>query len=85
MKMRVNPLSPNYSMQQKIDLPPKRVRDFIGKYKPRQRSEHEDLPPQIDVMKRQTYKTGDGDTPAFYRPGSQDFLKHKSKLFGGEE
>lgn len=85
MKMRVNPLSPNYAMQKPSDLPSKRVRDFIGKYEPRQRAANEALPPQIDVMKRETYRVGDGDTPGYHRPGSQDFLKYKSKLFGGDD
>ena len=32
----------------------------------------------INATVRETYRTGDGDTPAFYRPGSLDFLKCKS-------
>ena len=31
---------------------------------------------------RETYRTGDGDTPVSYRPGALDFKKHPSKGLG---
>lgn len=83
--MRENKLSPNYSMQSQSDLPPKRVRDYIGKYEPRQRAANEAGPRNTDLMKRPPYKVGDGDTPLVLRPGAMDYKKYPSNLWEGGE
>lgn len=53
-------------------------------------SNHDDKQPDLvkhpyhpDVF-RTTYRTGDGDTPIFNRPGSLDF-KDKPSIIGGVE
>ena len=83
--MRKNKLSPNYSMQLQSDLPPKRVRDYIGKYEPRKRAPNEATPRGTDVMHRGTYRSGDGDSPLVLRPGAMDYKKYPSKLWEGGE
>jgi hypothetical protein len=37
------------------------------------------VPPQNSIHERDTYRTGDGDYVQPLRPGSQDFLKCKSR------
>ena len=38
--------------------------------------------PAMDMWRRGTYSTGDGDARAAQRPGAQDFLQFKSRGIG---
>ena len=50
--------------------------DLIKKPKPKKTPA-----PSIDIMRRATYKYGDGDVILPKRPGSMDFMKWHSKGF----
>jgi hypothetical protein len=43
------------------------------------REPNEALPPQVDIWRNGTYRTGDGEVLQSPRPGSLDFLKWPSR------
>jgi hypothetical protein len=61
-----------------VDTPPpsKTLKTGFQKRNPKP---NEALSPQIDIMRRETYKYGDGDTILPKRPGSMDFMKWPSR------
>lgn len=52
---------------------------YAAEYQATKGNRNPNLVPANTINKlKGVYKTGDGDTPVFYRPGSLDFLKCKS-------
>ena len=68
----------NALTMQSSDLAPWNMRKHGG-YKPTAKPKGTAQVATItNASMRETYKSGMGDTPVFYRPGSLDFLKCKS-------
>lgn len=57
------------------------MRKYWGQYTPTDKTGLVLSPTFTNASQRETYRTGDGDTPTVYRPGALDFMKCPSRGF----
>lgn len=72
-RLRENNFAPGYQLVSN-DKAARRERERKLAKNVRKRAPGDALPPVTDIWALPAYEVGMGDTPAFYRPGSQDFL-----------